>query len=170
MSGVSISMIKRLEAEGGDLGGRPVTGEKIVTALEKGQCRIPRRRAGCPDQAAKDEKETEMKRALTAIAVAAAFLPASSNAKDSTDIALALGTVLASEEFCGLNYDQAAIQEFIRKRVSPDDMDFPSSLESMTAGVRIENQTMSDSAKIAHCTQIARIAKSYGFTQGMRWF
>jgi hypothetical protein len=104
-----------------------------------------------------------MKRALIAIAVAAAFLPASSYAKDSTDIALALGTVLASEEFCGLNYDQAAIQEFVRKRVSPDDMDFPSSLESMTAGVRIENQTMSDSAKTAHCTQIARIAKSYGF-------
>jgi transcriptional regulator with XRE-family HTH domain len=35
MSGVSISTIKRLEAEGGDLGGRPATGEKIVAALEK---------------------------------------------------------------------------------------------------------------------------------------
>jgi predicted transcriptional regulator len=35
MSGVSISTIKRLEAEGGDLGGRPVTGEKIVAALER---------------------------------------------------------------------------------------------------------------------------------------
>ena len=27
--------IQRLEAEGGDLGGRPVTGEKIIAALEK---------------------------------------------------------------------------------------------------------------------------------------
>jgi predicted transcriptional regulator len=35
MSGVSISTIKRLEADGGDLGGRPATGEKIVAALEK---------------------------------------------------------------------------------------------------------------------------------------
>jgi predicted transcriptional regulator len=35
MSGVSISTIKRLEAEGGDLGGRPATGEKIVAALTK---------------------------------------------------------------------------------------------------------------------------------------
>jgi transcriptional regulator with XRE-family HTH domain len=35
MSGVSISTIKRLEAEGGDLGGRPETGEKIVGAFEK---------------------------------------------------------------------------------------------------------------------------------------
>jgi predicted transcriptional regulator len=34
-SGVSIPTIKRLEAAGGDLGGRPVTSEKIVAALEK---------------------------------------------------------------------------------------------------------------------------------------
>ncbi len=35
MSGVSISTIKRLEAEGGDLGGRAATGEKIIAAFEK---------------------------------------------------------------------------------------------------------------------------------------
>jgi predicted transcriptional regulator len=34
-SGVSIPTIKRLEAAGGDLGGRPATGEKIIAALEK---------------------------------------------------------------------------------------------------------------------------------------
>jgi predicted transcriptional regulator len=34
-SGVSIPTIKRLEAAGGDLGGRPATSEKIVAALEK---------------------------------------------------------------------------------------------------------------------------------------
>ena len=34
-SGVSIPTIKRLEATGGELGGRPETGEKIVAALEK---------------------------------------------------------------------------------------------------------------------------------------
>jgi predicted transcriptional regulator len=34
-SGVSIPTIKRLEAAGGDLGGRPETGEKIIAALEK---------------------------------------------------------------------------------------------------------------------------------------
>lgn len=34
-SGVSLPTIKRLESEGGDLGGRDVTQEKIVTALEK---------------------------------------------------------------------------------------------------------------------------------------
>jgi transcriptional regulator with XRE-family HTH domain len=35
-SGVSIPTIKRLEAAGGNLGGRPETGEKIVAALFKG--------------------------------------------------------------------------------------------------------------------------------------
>jgi hypothetical protein len=34
-SGVSIPTIKRLEAAGGDLGGRPATGEKIIAALAK---------------------------------------------------------------------------------------------------------------------------------------
>jgi predicted transcriptional regulator len=34
-SGVSLPTIQRLEAEGGNLGGRPSTGEKIVAALEK---------------------------------------------------------------------------------------------------------------------------------------
>jgi hypothetical protein len=72
-----------------------------------------------------------MRKTFIAIALAAALMPAISYAKDSRDIALALGTVLASGEFCGLHYDQAAIQEFVRKRVSPDDMGFPSSLESI---------------------------------------
>jgi predicted transcriptional regulator len=34
-SGVSLPTIQRLEAADGDLGGRPVTGEKIIAALEK---------------------------------------------------------------------------------------------------------------------------------------
>jgi predicted transcriptional regulator len=34
-SGVSLPTIQRLEAAGGELGGRPATGEKIVAALEK---------------------------------------------------------------------------------------------------------------------------------------
>jgi predicted transcriptional regulator len=34
-SGVSLPTIQRLEAAGGDLGGRPETGEKIMAALEK---------------------------------------------------------------------------------------------------------------------------------------
>ena len=105
-----------------------------------------------------------MRKTLLAIAVAAVLMPASAYAKDSSDLALALGTVLGSEEFCGLDYDQAAIKAFITKRVSADDMDFPPLLKSMTTGTEVGNQTKSKSAKTAHCAQIARIAKSYGFT------
>jgi dipeptide/tripeptide permease len=80
-----------------------------------------------------------------------AWLASPAHAADSSsEIALALGTVLASEEFCGLDYDQASIRAFIKKKISPNDMDFPSELVSMTAGVRIENQSMSASAKTAH--------------------
>src|ERR1700730_3225659 len=104
-----------------------------------------------------------MRKAFIAIA-AAAVLSASAYAKDSSDLARALGTVLGSEEFCGLHYDQAAIQSFITKRVSADDMDFPPLLESMTTGTEVGNRSKSNSAKTAHCAQIARIAKSYGFT------
>jgi hypothetical protein len=109
-------------------------------------------------EVAENEKKNEMKKIVFAIAAVTVLGPASAYARDSSDLALALGTVLGSEEFCGLNYDQAAIQEFVRKRVSPDDMDFPSSLESMT--VRIENQTMSDSAKTAHCTEASDSVKT----------
>ncbi|HEY8006031.1 MAG TPA: helix-turn-helix transcriptional regulator [Methylocella sp.] len=35
-SGVSIPTIKRLEAAGDELGGRPETGDKIISALVKG--------------------------------------------------------------------------------------------------------------------------------------
>jgi hypothetical protein len=58
-----------------------------------------------------------MRRALIAIAAAAVLLPASAYAKDSADIAIALGTVLASEEFCGLNCDQAAITQLRGDRI-----------------------------------------------------
>jgi transcriptional regulator with XRE-family HTH domain len=34
-AGLGDATVPRLEAKGGDLGGRPITGEKIVAALEK---------------------------------------------------------------------------------------------------------------------------------------
>jgi hypothetical protein len=64
-----------------------------------------------------------------------------------------LGSVIGSEEFCGLSYDQAAIQSFIEKNVSADDMEFAASLNMMIGGTKVENDQMSPSAKTAHCTQ-----------------
>ncbi|QEE22649.1 signal recognition particle [Youhaiella tibetensis] len=80
-------------------------------------------------------------------------------------IATALGTVLASEKLCGLSYDQAAISAFIESNVPADDMDFPATLQMMIQGQGYNLKGMSESAKTAHCTQIARTAKSYKFIQ-----
>lgn len=81
----------------------------------------------------------------------------------SIQLATALGSLLASEKFCGLQYDQDAIQKFINSKVSEKDMNFPSTLQMMVMGSEAQNADMSPSAKTAHCTQIARIARSYGF-------
>jgi hypothetical protein len=85
------------------------------------------------------------------------------SAMDDTVLAANLGSVLGSEKLCGLTYDQAAIQAFIEKHVPARDMQFPSLLVLMTRGAESENESMSKSAVTAHCTQIARIAESYGF-------
>jgi hypothetical protein len=87
--------------------------------------------------------------------------------QDSTrkmQLVIGMADVLASEQLCGLNYDAAAIRAFIEKNVAPDDMSFNNSLELITAGSRRENQRLSASEKVAHCAQIVRVAKSYGFT------
>jgi len=49
--------------------------------------------------------------------------------------------------------------------VPADDMTFASSLNMQVIGVKAFQKEMSASQKTAHCTQIARVAKSYGFTK-----
>lgn len=83
---------------------------------------------------------------------------------DSMTTAVSLGSVLASEEFCGLTYNQDAISTYIAKNVKDDDMQFPSTLQMMTEGQKFQLKEMSNSQVTAHCAQIKRLAKSYGFT------
>lgn len=80
-------------------------------------------------------------------------------------MATELGSVLASEEACGLTFDQAAVAAFIEEKVPADDMGFTSTLSMMTKGQQFQIEEMSASSKTAHCTQIARVAASYGFIQ-----
>lgn len=80
-------------------------------------------------------------------------------------LAAALGSLIASEQTCGLSYDQEAIQAFIEENVPADDVDFPGMLRSMTDSVVRDIRGMSQSAKTAHCAQVQRIAKSYGFIE-----
>lgn len=91
-------------------------------------------------------------------AASAAFAQA-----DTMMVASQLGNVLAAEEFCGLTYDQEAIQAFIEKNVRADDMGFAGMLSLMTGGSESKQREMNASAKTAHCAQIRRVAKANGF-------
>lgn len=75
-----------------------------------------------------------------------------------------LGTVIGSEAFCGLAFDQDAIAAWIAERVPAERMDFPSKLQLSIIGQSGFNAEMSESAKTAHCAAVARIAKAYRFT------
>lgn len=88
---------------------------------------------------------------------------ASAQSMESMQLAESLGDVLASEEFCGLSYNQDAIRAFIDKHVRADDMQFTSTLQMMVSGNKVQNKEMSPSAKTAHCAQITRVARSYNF-------
>lgn len=79
------------------------------------------------------------------------------------DLAWKLGSVIGSEEFCGLSYDQGAIEAFVARNVSENDMAFAAELDDQVGGTKVENKEMSASEKTAHCTQIRRVAKSFGF-------
>lgn len=99
--------------------------------------------------------------AATVIGSVAAMTAAPAGA--TMQLANELGTVIASEEACGLTFDQAAIAAFIDERVPDDDMGFPSMLQTMIAGTEFQLRDMSESAKTAHCTQIRRVARRHGF-------
>lgn len=83
----------------------------------------------------------------------------------SMTLATELGSVIAAERACGLAYDQAAISAFIEAKVPASDMGFPSTLNMMVKGSEVQLEEMSPSAKTAHCTQVRRVAKSYGFAK-----
>lgn len=77
--------------------------------------------------------------------------------------AMALGSVLAAEQFCDLTYDQDAIAAHIAKTVPPERMDFANTLQTMTMGAEFNQQSMSASSKTAHCAAIRQSATHFGF-------
>lgn len=102
-----------------------------------------------------------MRIALLALGLMALPL-APATAYDRLEIATSIGNVLASEERCGLAYEQA-IAGFIETSVAYDDLTFPALLSSWTQTAGRQLERMSPSAVTAHCTQIRRIAHGYGF-------
>lgn len=111
-----------------------------------------------------------MKRLALQIVLAALGLPAAAQTPEWTDaeryeLASSLGLVLASESFCKLSFDQAAIESYIDKNVPADDMAFTSDLRNGIAMGEYEVEDMDGSAAAAHCRQVTRVAKSFGFIE-----
>jgi hypothetical protein len=73
-----------------------------------------------------------------------------------------LGTILGSEAFCGLELDQAGIAAWVKTNVPPDRMDFQGQLQMTTMGQKAFNDSMSQSAKTAHCAAVEQSAHSAG--------
>lgn len=100
----------------------------------------------------------------------AIFLSLCGSAAQADDLAMMmraqeLSSVIAAEEFCGLNYDQPAIEAWIAANVPPEDMAFSNMLTSGIMGAEFQQKQMSTSAKTAHCAAIAQTAKHYGFVK-----
>ena len=58
-------------------------------------------------------------------------------ADNSFTVALNLGSVIGSEQACGLTYDRDPIERFIAEHVKASDMSFPSTLNMMTMGTKV---------------------------------
>lgn len=106
-----------------------------------------------------------MRMMMTAIVLAAMATPAVAwDDMKRMSVAQSLGDVMASEEVCGLAYDHDKVAAYVEKTVPATDMEFTSMLNLMTMGAKAQTDDMSASSKAAHCAQIRRVAKSYGFT------
>ncbi len=88
-----------------------------------------------------------------------------SEARESAtyDLVYGFGSVLAAEEFCGFDYNQEAIREFIERRAPKEDLTFGEDVANHTNSVRQGFSDMTPSSKTAFCVQTGRVAKQYGF-------
>jgi len=107
------------------------------------------------------------KNVLPAFSCVAVLLAAGSvrAQEDGKALAVSLGEVLGSEDFCGLKYDQGAVKTFMDKHVHKDDAEFSETLRMVTGWTHYRNGIMPDSDKPAECAAIERVARSYGFIQ-----
>ncbi|TNV17859.1 signal recognition particle [Ochrobactrum teleogrylli] len=105
-----------------------------------------------------------MKLVLAGLALLACGAVARADDLSTMQLASGLGSVLAAEEPCGLSFDQGAIEKFINAKVPADNLNFAGTLNMMVSGAKLELDGMSASQKTANCTQVKRVAKSYGFT------
>lgn len=98
------------------------------------------------------------------VALFALALAAPAHAQDR-DFRNGLADLLASEEVCGLSYDQAALARLVSDRVAADDVSFTDDVASLSGFAKYRLDSMGASARTVHCTQIARLAAEFGLTK-----
>lgn len=95
-------------------------------------------------------------------------LAPSANAQTDYDVSVLasrLGTMLASEQICGLDYDQQAISGFIDANVTGAALGFASELRANTGLAGYDLDEMTDSARTAHCRSVENTARHLGFIE-----
>jgi hypothetical protein len=96
-----------------------------------------------------------------AIALALLIAPTPAPAITSWDAAEGLGSIIASEQACGLSLDGRAVTGWIEANVDRKDMKFT---ETLALHVRVKSRElaeMSQTMKEAHCAQVGRLVKAY---------
>ncbi|MCV6548549.1 MAG: hypothetical protein OIF56_14925 [Cohaesibacter sp.] len=99
------------------------------------------------------------------ILIAFFYLFTNAATADSYEIAKKIAKVIAAERMCGLSLNEPAIQAWIEQNVKADDMEFPDNLSLALSGAEDDQDELSDTAKVAYCKQITRVAKHYKFME-----
>lgn len=100
---------------------------------------------------------------ILSMIIAASSSVAHAETFDAMEVAGDLGSVLASEEPCGLSYSQDDISKFITDKVPTSATSFPGTLNLWIRTRKDQIKEMTLSEKTANCTLVERLAKSYGF-------
>lgn len=99
------------------------------------------------------------------LAVMAGNAYADQSQKDRYEFMDSMADIAIAEQFCGLEYNQQAISDYIAANVSADDKAFGSELRIRIDNLRsnISVEIKETSARTMYCTQQLRIAYRLGF-------
>jgi len=103
-----------------------------------------------------------MRHALLLALCLSGFLAPAAGADELDDFTTGMADLLAGESYCGLSYDQDALAALIASKVPADDMGWTQMLAGIKflSGERLKRFTPSE--KTVHCTQLNRLAQSFG--------
>ena len=100
-----------------------------------------------------------MKAIMPAIILLGSVSPAYPDSKLASELAM----ILASEELCGFEYSEEAIDQYISENVDPSEIGFAAALFNFSRSAERRFAKIDGSRKVAHCAAVANTARHYGF-------